>query len=249
MAGKRATWCGDIQIGLIAVPVKVYTATTDLDPQFNQLHNKCNHRINKVNRCNVCKEDVPNQDIVKGYEDSKDHYVPFTKEELLKLEDETSNETMEVTSFVDPNTMDINLWYKSYWVSGGGKTSKSFVMLHKAMSEMGLGALCKVKLRSKMRWGLLQPVNNLFSLALLRFGDEIVAQSEIQQERNGQAPSDREVALTKRLIGQMVSTFDVSDYKNTYRTRVDEVAKTKADVQPHIVIETDLCGLLEKSLQ
>ncbi|HEX2180082.1 MAG TPA: Ku protein, partial [Actinomycetota bacterium] len=79
---SRSIWKGAITFGLITIPVGLYTAIEEKDFRFNQLHAKDNGRIKYKRVCSVCGEEVPYDEIVKGYEFEKGNYVVFTEEEM-----------------------------------------------------------------------------------------------------------------------------------------------------------------------
>jgi len=228
MTTMRALWTGDVVFGMITIPAKLFTAAKDSTPQFNQLHSECLTRINNIRFCSCCDKQVSSEEIVKGYPVGDDKYVAFSKEELDNLDDQTSSKQIEIQSFVNPAEIDINLWYKNYWMTPGGKSSRGFATLHKAMVESQMGAMCKVKIRSRPRWAILQPVGKMFSLALIHFGNEVVPQQEIPMGELDTTKDDQ-VEQTRKLIASASATFNANDYINTYRDGVELHAKAKVD--------------------
>ena len=72
----RPTWKGYLKISLVNIPIKVFPATdAGATLSFNQLHGECQTRIQQKRWCPKCEREVPNTDIVKGYEVEKGNYV------------------------------------------------------------------------------------------------------------------------------------------------------------------------------
>ncbi len=95
----RAISSGTISFGLVAIPVKLYTAASSQQVRFNMLHEKCGSRVKQQYFCPVDEEIVERGDMVKGYEYSRGQYVLFKDDELKSLEAERSN-SIEITEFV-----------------------------------------------------------------------------------------------------------------------------------------------------
>src|SRR6185436_11807661 len=102
----RAIAGATISFGLVSIPVKLYSATqASAGVSFNLLHAKCGSRVKQQYICPRDNELVPREDMVKGYEVSKDQYVTFTPEELKALE-ERATETIDIAQFVPVASID-----------------------------------------------------------------------------------------------------------------------------------------------
>lgn len=226
----RAIWTGEINFGMVTIPAKLYSATKDLTPQFNQLHKECGTRISMIRRCQKCERDLAWEEIGKGYEVSDGQYALFTKEELAELEGENAASGIDIVEVIDPKEVDALLIDKSYWVGPGGKSAHSFKLLHATLLETGKAALSKVKIRTRTRLGVLRPKGNLFVIDLLRFGDELVSSEEITVTDN-KPVSDKEMILAKMLVERMAATFDSARHVDTYREAVLTAAEGKTTVE------------------
>lgn len=225
----RAIWSGEIAFGLVAIPAKLYSATKDLTPQFATLHKTCGSRINMVRRCSKCAVDVPWEEVGKGYEVSKGQYALFTKEELAKLEGDEGASGIDIAEFVELSAIDISYFEKSYWVGPAGKSSRGFMLLKKTLEETGKVALAKVKLRARTRLGVLRPKGKLFSLDVMRYGDELVLPDEIDTPDTSKEPSERELKLAFDLVSQLAATFDPDRHPDQYRAAVTAAVEQKVE--------------------
>ncbi len=225
----RAIWSGEIAFGLVAIPAKLYSATKDLTPSFSQLHKTCGSRINMVRRCTKCAIDVPWEEVGKGYEVSKGQYALFTKEELAKLEGDEGASGIDIAEFIDLSAIDIAFFEKSYWVGPAGKSSRGFMLLKRTLEETGKVALAKVKLRARTRLGVLRPKGKLFSLDVMRYGDELVMPDDIDVPDTSKEPNERELKLALDLVAQLAATFDPERHPDQYRAAVSAAVEQKVE--------------------
>ncbi len=128
----RSIWKGSIAFGLVNVPVKVYSATEDHDLKFHQVHAKDNGRIKYKRVCEECGEVVEYRDIAKAYEADNGQTVVITDEDIATLPEERSHE-IEVLEFVPATDIDPLMYDRSYFLEPDGKSSKSYVLLAKAL--------------------------------------------------------------------------------------------------------------------
>ncbi len=222
----RAMWSGEISFGLVTIPAKLYSATKDLTPQFNQLHKECGTRINLVRRCPKCARDVEYSEIGKGYEVSKGEYALFTKEELAKLEGDEAAGGVDIVEFIDPSEVDLAYIDKSYWVGPGGKSGHSFNLLREALRSSGKVALAKVRIRTRTRLAMLRPRGRLFSLDMMRFADELVADDDIVLP-DGKPMTARETQLALDLVSTLTAPFDPARHPDEYRAAVEAAVDEK----------------------
>jgi len=227
----RAFWTGDIVFGMVTIPVKLYSATKDLAPKFNQLHTICGTRINLIRRCASCAVDVPWEEIGKGYEIGDGKYAFFTKEELAEMDGgEETKGSIEIVQFVDPNEVDSAYFEKSYWIAPGGKSPKSargFELLRMVLADTGRAALVKIKLRTKPRLGLLRARDGFFAIETMRYPEEIVS-SETLARPDVKNITEREREMAEKLVDELTSAFDPTKLIDTYRASVEEAADAKA---------------------
>ncbi|MDP9035895.1 MAG: Ku protein [Myxococcota bacterium] len=215
----RSFWSGEIAFGLVTIAAKLYTATKDLTPQFNQLHKECGTRITMVRRCPRCNRDLSWDEIGKGYEVAKGEYALFTKEELEKLDGEDSGGIIEIVEFVDPLEVDLAYIEKSYWVAPGSKNVRGYDLLRSVLDEAKKVALAKVRLRTRTRLALLRPRGRLFSLDMMRFAEELVPADELAPAEQ-KAASPREKQLALHLIDELSGPFDPARHPDEYRSAV-----------------------------
>src|SRR5437763_15670415 len=130
-----------VSFGLVSIPVKLYSATeASRAISFNLLHKTCGSRLKQQYLC--IKEEVPvaREDMVKGYEFSKDQYVVFSPEELKAMEEAGSHKA-EITEFVPIDAIDPVYFDKGYYLAPDKGGAKPFALLTEALRDAGRCAL------------------------------------------------------------------------------------------------------------
>src|ERR671928_799661 len=144
----RPIWSGAISFGLVNVPVKLFSATSPKDVRFHQLHAKDGVRIKQKRVSPTTGEEVPYDEIVKGYEIAPDRYVVISNEELEAL-DPKKTRTIEIEDFVDLDEIDPIFYDHPYYLAPGPGGAKPYRLLLDAMHESGKVAIARVVIRTK----------------------------------------------------------------------------------------------------
>jgi DNA end-binding protein Ku len=252
----RAIWTGAISFGLVNVPVKLYSATSPKSVRFHQLSNKTGVRIKQKRVDPSTDEEVPYEDIVKGYEITPDRYVIITPEELDAL-DPKATKTIDIEEFVDLDEIDPIYFDHSYYVVPTAGGAKAYRLLLEAMREAGKVGIGRIVLRSKQQLVALRPTGDVLTLSTMLFGDEVLKPDrldELDAVSEAEA-SERELAMARQLIDSLSSDFEPTKYRDNYRERVMDLIERKASgeeiaVQPVEEAEPvpDLMAALEASL-
>jgi DNA end-binding protein Ku len=251
----RSIWTGAISFGLVNVPVKLYSAVSKKTVRFHQLHEADGVRIQQKRFCPADGEEVPYEDIVKGYEISPDRYVVITPDELDAIEPRKTK-SIDIEDFVDLDEIDPLYYDHPYYLLPGQGAQKPYKLLVTAMEEANKVAIARVVIRTKEQLVAIRPVGGILAMASMNFADEV-----IDPENFDEAPgedvdtSKREVQMAQQLIDSLTTEFDPSKYHDTYRERVLEMIEAKAEgqeiaVQPVEEPEPvpDLMAALEASL-
>ena len=253
----RAIWSGAISFGLVNVPVKLYSATSPKTVRFNQLSSKTGARIKQKRVDPTTDEEVPYEDIVKGYEITPDHYVVITNDELDAL-DPKATRTIDIEEFVDLAEIDPIYYDHNYYLAPTAGGAKAYRLLLDAMRDAGKVGIGKVVLRSKQQLAALRPTDDVLTLTTMLWGDEVLPPDrldEIDEIADAQA-TDRELKMAEQLIASLSADFDPAKFRDEYRERVLELIERKAAgeeiaVQPQSeepAAAPDLMAALEASL-
>jgi DNA end-binding protein Ku len=253
----RAIWSGAISFGLVNVPVKLYSATSPKSVRFHQLSSKTGARIRQKRVDETTGDEVPYEEIVKGYEITPDRYVMIEPEELDAL-DPKATRTVDIEEFVDLVEIDPIYYDHNYYLAPTAGGAKAYRLLLDAMREAGKVGIGKVVLRSKQQLCALRPTNDVLTLTTMLFGDEVLSPDRLDElDSVGEAEAtDRELAMAQQLIESLSTEFEPTKYHDEYRERVLELIERKAAGEEIAVVPQaeepaaapDLMAALEASL-
>ncbi len=254
----RAIWSGAISFGLVNVPIKLYSATQQKTVRFNQISAKTGARIKQKRVDESTGDEVPFEDIVKGYEITPDRYVVITDEELEAL-DPKATRTVDIEEFVDEGEIDPILLRPQLLPGTDHRRREGLQACCSTRcarpSKVGIG---KFMLRSKQQLCALRPNGDVLTLSTMLFGDEVLSPDrldELDQIADATA-TERELKMAQQLIASLSAEFDPTKYKDDYREQVLELIERKAAgeeiaVQPQAeepAAAPDLMAALEASL-
>ncbi len=254
----RAIWSGAISFGLVSIPVKLYTAKSPKSVRFNQLDGRDNRRI-KQKRVNAqTGEEVPYEDIVKGYEIMKDTYVVITDEELDSLSPKASR-SIDIVEFVEEDEIDPVFYQSSYYLVPDELALKSYALLTEAMANDGRVALARLVMRTKEYLAAIRPSNGRLMLNTMMYSDEVVEPSEIPglEGLDDVVVSDAERAMANTLIESLAGGFNPEKYEDSFRNEVLDLIERKSKGELTTVSEAapaasdtviDLMAALEASV-
>jgi DNA end-binding protein Ku len=253
-------WMGTLNFGLVSMPVKLYSAVTNKSVHFNQLHSADNARIQQKRVCSADGEEVPYEEIVKGYELAPERYVVIEDSELAALAPEATR-TIEIEDFVEIDEIDRIYFDQPYYIVPNRGGARSYKLLLQAMRDTGKVAVARVVLRSRERLVAVHPHEDVLMMTTLSYADEINPTSELRElggEEESAAVGERELDVARRLVESLAEPFDITRYRDTYREAVLDLIDRKASgeevvVEPRPAVETlqspDLMGALQASLE
>jgi DNA end-binding protein Ku len=253
----RSIWSGAISFGLVNVPVKLYSAVSRKTVRFHQLNGKTGNRIQQKRVDPQTGDEVAFDDIVKGYELTRDSYVVLTPEELDALDPERTR-TIDIEDFVDLADIDPVFYDHPYYLVPDKGAGKAYGLLLDAMRDAGKVAIARVVLRSKEQLVAIRPSDDVLMMETMVFSDEIVPPDAIDDLPGAEEVkiSQRELKMARQLIDSLSSAFEPERYHDEYREKVLDLIERKAQgeeiaVQPEAPQPTqvpDLMAALEASL-
>src|SRR3954468_1697892 len=253
----RSIWSGAISFGLVNVPIKLYSAVSRKTVRFNQLNEKTGNRIQQKRVDPDSGEEVPYEQIVKGFELTKDRYVIISPDELDALDPERTR-TIQIEDFVDQSEIDPIYYDHPYYLVPDKGAGKAYGLLLNAMEASDKVAIARVVLRSKEQLVAIRPAGDLLMMETMIFHDEVVPHDDIDDLPDSKSlkVSDREVKMAQQLIASLSSEFEPSKYRDEYREKVLELIEMKASGQeiavqpeaPEPAKVPDLMAALEASL-
>jgi DNA end-binding protein Ku len=227
----RTLWKGTLSFGLVTIPVGLYTAVEDKSPSFNQLRESDHSRISYKRVAKADDQEVPYDEIVKGYEYEKDHYVVFTKEELDALRP-ASSRTIDIQQFVPLEQIDPIYFERPYYLAPDPSGAKAYGLLSEAMADSNAVAICKITMRDKEHLATLRLRDGIFVLETMHWPDEIREFSlEDVDIDEIPAPRPQEVKMAQQLIASLTEDFDPTVFEDEYRDRVLDAVQAKVEGQ------------------
>src|SRR5215475_3171175 len=169
-----------ISFGLVAIPVKLYSATQSGNAiSFNLLHKDCGSRLKQQYICQKDGSIVERDDMVKGYEFAKDQYVTFTPEEIKALE-EAGTHAVEISEFVPVESIDPVYFDKTYYLAPDKGGAKPYALLTEALRQAGRCGVGRWAARGKAYLVLLRPVGDVLTMQQLHFAGDVKSASEVE---------------------------------------------------------------------
>ena len=249
----RAIWSGVITFGLVSIPVKLYPATQDKDVSFHLLHRPDHSRIRFKRFCATEDEEVDQDDLVKAYEVSKEHYVEITDEDLERLP-LPARHSIELSAFVKSAEIDPIYYEKSYYLEPEETGVRPYALLMKVLAQKDVIGVASVALRNKESLCALRPLESSLILETLHYPDEI-REREVNLEN--MAVNERELAVAGTLVDALEERFDPSKYHDHYREALLELIAGKTEGREVVTAETaaesppvtDLMAALRASIE
>lgn len=234
----RQLGSGSISFGLVSIPVRLYTATSSHAPSFHLIHQVCGSRIRQQIFCPTCNRVVDRQELVKGFEVSKDEYVTFTPDELKALEGEASK-IIDIAEFVPLSTVDPLYFEGTYYLGPDRGGDKAYRLLAEAMADAEQVALATFVIRGKENLVLIRSRDGGLVLHTMYFADEVRDFGEIDKGQRVTV-KEAELQLAKRLISELAQpAFKPEKFQDAYRERVLAAAQEKAQGNVIRVIEPE----------
>jgi DNA end-binding protein Ku len=244
----RSIWKGAVSFGLVTIPVAMYTATENRTPKFKQLRESDHSAIRYKRVAESDGEEVDFADIVRGYEVETGKYVVFTDDELEAASPDSGAKLVDVVQFVDADEVDAIFYQKTYYLAPEKTGIKAYKILVDALTDADKIALAKVSIREKQHMAALRVANGVLVMETMFWPDEI-RQPEFEELETEVEIRPEEMAMAKSLIDNLTRSFEASDWVDTTREAVEELAAKKVAgeeiVAPEAPEPTKVIDLLE----
>jgi DNA end-binding protein Ku len=245
----RPTWKGYLKISLVNIPVKVFPATDAAATlSFNQLHAECQTRIQQKRWCPNCQREVPNTDIVKGYEFEKGRYVVVGEEDIEKVRVE-STRVINLETFTDDTAIDPIYLERPYYLAPDGAVAReAFAVIREGMQ--GKAGIGKVALYGREYLVKVQPREKGLVMYTLRHANEIRSMENIEElDEMPKTVKPDEVKLARQVIGTFEGEIDFNTYKDDYQVGLREIIDAKIEgrevVTPEIEAPPKVVNLMD----
>jgi DNA end-binding protein Ku len=222
---RRPIWTGSLTIGLVNVPVKLYSMIYDRGISFRFLHKSDGQPLKYQKVCTKDQKVIPWQEVAKGYEVTKNEYVIFDKEELEAVKPE-SDRRIRLDKFVDYFSVDPIYFDRSY-VLMPDKSNDAYGLLLTALEKKGKAGVGRITLRTKEYPALVHTYKGALVLTTLRYAYDVVDPQGFEELKKLKEPEKAELDLAVKIVTDLSGEFDVTEYKDNYKQKVEELIKKK----------------------
>jgi DNA end-binding protein Ku len=224
----RSIWNGTVAVGLMSVPIKLYSAVQPKTVRFREVHLEDGGRIEHRRFCSEEDREVPYEEVVRGFEVAPGEYVVLTDEERKAAAGDGAHR-IDVEHFVAADEIDPVFYERTYHVGAGKDGEDAYEVLHDALQRTGRAAIGRFTFHDREYLTALRARGGVLALHTLRFADELVDGHDIDAPQPRRAPAKREVEMARRLVDTLYEEFDPTRYQDEYRKAVLEVIRRKAD--------------------
>jgi DNA end-binding protein Ku len=251
----RSMWKGAISFGMVAIPVRLYLATESKSVSFRSLCPCHKQPIKQKRHCSVDDQVIEYNDVLRGFEISKDTFVVMDEADFDNLP-LASAHTIDVQEFVDGTEIPAELYMKqAYYLEPEKVGVKPYYLMREALKDMGKVAVGKIALRDREHMATMRPFGKGMIVNSLHWPDEIRSMEDLNLPEDEVKIDKREMAMAKMLIENLSEEFDPERYHDEYREAILGVARAKADGQ-EITVATpespkvmDLMAALKASVE
>src|SRR5947209_12054511 len=252
----RANWKGFLRLSLVTCPVALYPATSDSEKiSFNQINRKTGHRVKYTKVDADTGEEVPNDEIVKGFKVDTDTYIEVSKEELENVALE-STRTIDINEFVPKADIDPRYLIRPYYLVPDGKVGHdAFAVIRETIRSMNMVAIGTVVLTSREHIIALEPLGKGLMGTLLRYPYEVRDEKEYFDEIQDVKVTKDMLDLAKHIVNQKAGNFEPEKFEDHYEEALTELINAKrqgktigAKPRPRGENVVDLMDALKKSL-
>jgi DNA end-binding protein Ku len=255
----RELWKGAIHFGLVHIPVSLYPAEQSEELSFTMLDRRDLQPVGYKRYNKSTGDEVPFEQIVKGYEYDEGHYVTLEKEDFKRANVEAS-QTVDIVGFVEAKEIPPYYLESPYYLAPGKHGEKGYALLREVLERTGKVAVANVVIRTRQHPAIVYPSGNVLVLNTLRYPNELRDADDIKTpaDLKDAKVKPNELNMAERLIDDMAMKWNPKELHDTYRDdllkMIEEKAKGKAKAAPkskrapreaQII---DFASLLEKSL-
>ena len=225
----RSIWKGHIRFLLVAIPVRVYNAIeTSEKIHLNQLHKEDYGPIGYDKRCKKCNQIVLNEEIIKGYQYSKDQYAILEPDDISKIKLKTTK-VIDIVGFVDSSEIPATLYDSPYYAGPDGEVgAKTYALLREVLKQTGKVGLGKVVLRDREDFVAIAPQGDGLVVFKLRYPKEVRKINEVPQIPEVKI-DEKELKLAHTLVDQMVTSMGEIEMRDNYSDALREIIEAKIE--------------------
>jgi len=222
----RPLWKGAISFGLVSIPVELHTAVRDHRPHFRMLHAKDKSPVRFERVCIRDGQPVAWDDLVKGYEIEKGHFVVLTKDDFKAAAVEKT-QTVDILDFVKAEEIDDRFFEVPYYLTPAKGGDRAYALLREALKDSGRVGIARFVMREKQHLAAVEVIEQALVLSVMRFEDELVDVTDLHFPAKTEVRK-QELDMAKSLVDSLAAEWDPSKYTDEYRENLMKIIKGKA---------------------
>jgi DNA end-binding protein Ku len=247
-------WKGTLTFGLLAIPIKLYTAARSQRINLHQLHKKCHTRLKQPLFCPHCNRQVDRSEVVKGYEYEKGQYVIVTDEELKKITPRSST-VMELVAFVKQDQIDPIYFDASYFMLPDKEAEKPYALLLKTLEDSERVGVATVTMHQREYTVFIRPRKNGLTVHTMYYQNEIREVAGYGQAEKDVKLKPAEIKLAEQLVESLATDFKPQQFHDKFQDNLKALIEAKqkgrdviAEEKPKPARVIDMMEALKRSL-
>jgi DNA end-binding protein Ku len=252
----RALWKGSISFGLVNIPIELHTAVRDTRPHFRMLHASDKSPVRFERVCISDGHPVAWEDLVKGYEYEKGHFVVLTKDDFKAAAVEKTR-TIDIIDFVKADEIDDRFFETPYYLTPAKGGERAYALLREAIRDSDRIGIAKFILRDAQHLAAVEVIDRALVLSVMRFADELADASQLEFPAQTEVRKS-ELEMAKALVNSLAAEWDPAKYSDQYRENLLRIIKGKmkgrhvaltSETEPRQAEVVDLMERLRRSLE
>jgi DNA end-binding protein Ku len=249
-----AVWKGTLSFGLLAIPVKLYTAARSQRMNLHQLHKVCHTRLKQPLYCPQCNRQVDRSEVVRGHEYEKGKYVVINEDEIKKITPRSST-VMEIVAFVKQEQIDPIYFDASYFMLPDKESEKPYALLFKTLEGSNRVGIATVTMHQREYTVFIRPRNNGLTIHTMYYANEIREVAGYGKAEKDVRLKPAEVKLAEQLVESLSQDFKPEQFHDKFQENLKALIEAKqkgktiiAEHQPGPARVIDMMEALKKSL-
>lgn len=228
---SKGIWSGNISFGLVNIPVTLHSGVAHNPMDFTLIDKRNNSPVGyrKVNK--RTGEEVPKEDIVKGYEYEDGQYVILEEDDFRRANAEKT-QNIEILGFTDLDDIDPLYFEQPYYLEPAAKSDKGFALLREALRAGGKAGIARVVIRWRENFAAVFARHSMLILNVLRYPYELRDPAGLKLPSDNLRKlgvTDREVKMAERLMGEMSMRWDPTQFRDEYREDLRSLIRRKIE--------------------
>jgi DNA end-binding protein Ku len=247
-------WKGTLSFGLLAIPVKLYTAARSQRMNLHQLHKVCHTRLKQPLYCPQCNRQVDRSEVVRGYEYEKGRYAIVNDEEIKKITPPSST-VMEIVAFVKQEQIDPIYFDASYFMLPDKDSEKPYALLLKTLEDSNRVGIATVTMHQREYTVFIRPRKNGLTVHTMYYANEIRQVAGYGKAEKDVKLKPAEVKLAEQLVESLSQDFKPEQFHDKFQENLRALIEAKqkgktvvAEPKPAPGRVIDMMEALKKSL-